>query len=68
MGGVAPFTVYRPLGVGGESAVSTQTSSSGSSDKKSDAAKDKLDMIKELFKAIQGQGLPVDVSQVYSEI
>ena len=68
LGGVAPFTVYRPLGVGGESAVSTQTSSSTSSDKKSDAAKDKLDMIKELFKAIQGQGLPVDVSQVYSEI
>ena len=68
LGGVAPFTVYRPIGVGGESAVSTHTSSSVDSTKKGDAAKDKLDMIKELFKAIQGQGLPVDVSQVYTEI
>ena len=25
-------------------------------------------MIKELFKAIQGQGLPIDVSTVYQEI
>ena len=68
LGGVAPFTVYRPLGVGGESAVNTQTTNSASSDKKSDAAKDKLDMIKELFKSVQGQGLPIDVSQVYTEI
>ena len=68
LGGVAPFTIYRPLGVGGESAISTQTSSSGSSSSKDNPGKDKLDMVKELFKAIQGQGLPVDVSQVYSEI
>lgn len=68
LGGVAPFTVYRPLGVGGESAVNTQITNSASSDKKSDAAKDKLDMIKELFKSVQGQGLPIDVSQVYTEI
>jgi len=66
LGGVAPFTVYRPLGVGGESTVSTQTSSSASSDKKSDAAKDKLDMVKELFKSVQG--LPIDASKVYSQI
>ena len=69
LGGVAPFTVYRPLGVGGENAVSTQTSSSTDSKSSKDtAAKDKLDMIKELFKAIQGQGLPIDVSTVYQEI
>ena len=68
LGGVAPFTIYRPLGVGGETAVSSQTSSSGgtSSDKKSDKEKDKLDMIKELFKQVQG--LPVDVSRVYQDI
>jgi len=65
LGGVAPFTVYRPLGVGGESAISTQTSSSGSSKSEKDtAAKDKLDMIKELFKSVQG--LPIDASKVYS--
>lgn len=67
LGGVAPFTIYRPLGVGGESAVSTQTSDSGSNKSSKDtAAKDKLDMIKELFKQVQG--LPVDVSRVYQEI
>lgn len=67
LGGVAPFTVYRPLGVGGESAVSTQTSDSiNSKSSKDTAAKDKLDMIKELFKSIQG--LPIDASKVYSQI
>ena len=67
LGGVAPFTVYRPLGVGGESAISTQTSDSTSSKSSKDtAAKDKLDMIKELFKSIQG--LPIDASKVYSQI
>jgi hypothetical protein len=69
LGGVAPFTVYRPLGAGGENVVSTQTTSSTDSKSSKDtAAKDKLDMIKELFKAIQGQGLPIDVSTVYQEI
>jgi len=64
LGGVAPFTIYRPLGAGGESAISTQTSDSGSSKSSKDtASKDKLDMIKELFKQIQG--LPIDVSNVY---
>lgn len=67
LGGVAPFTVYRPLGAGGENAVSTQTSSSTDSKSSKDtAAKDKLDMIKELFKQVQG--LPIDVSRVYQEI
>lgn len=67
LGGVAPFTVYRPLGVGGENAVSTQTTSSTDSKSSKDtAAKDKLDMIKELFKQVQG--LPIDVSRVYQEI
>ena len=71
LGGVAPFYIYRPYGVGGESVTSTQSagasgggSSSGS--KKSDSEKDKLDMIKELFKSVKG--LPVDVSAVYQSI
>lgn len=67
LGGVAPFTVYRPLGVGGENAVSSQTTSSTDSKSSKDtAAKDKLDMIKELFKQVQG--LPIDVSRVFQEI
>ena len=69
LGGVAPFTIYRPLGLGGESAVSSQTTSSGSGkSEKDEAGKNKLDMVKELFKAIQGQGLPIDVSLAYREI
>ena len=67
-GGVAPFTIYRPLGVGGESSYAQSiTSSSGSGKSEKDtAAKDKLDMIKELFKSIKG--LPVDVAKVYQDI
>ena len=69
MGGVAPFYIYRPYMSGMEQSMSTQTSSGGaSSSKKDNEGKDKLDMIKELFKAIQGQGLPIDVSTVYQDI
>ena len=69
-GGVAPFTIYRPITFGGESQMSLEQSSSTSSNtstKKDTSEKDKLDMIKELFKEIQGQGLPVDVNAVYQE-
>ena len=69
-GGLAPFTIYRPLGVGGESAVSSQVSSSAgsnsSSEKKSDKEKDKLDLAKKLFESLKG--LPVDVNMAYKEI
>lgn len=67
-GGVAPFTIYRPLGIGGESSYAQSTTSSSGSGKseKDTAAKDKLDMIKELFKNIKG--LPVDVAKVYQDI
>ena len=69
MGGVAPFYIYRPYMSGMEQSMSSQVSSSGtSSSKKDNEGKDKLDMIKELFKAIQGQGLPIDVSTVYQDI
>ena len=46
------------------------TTSNGSSAKstssKEDPAKNKLDMVKELFKSIQG--LPIDTDLVYSEL
>jgi hypothetical protein len=67
LGGVAPFHIYRPLGIGGESAVSTQISDSSSSKSSKDtAAKDKLDMVKKLFESVQG--LPIDVATVYKDI
>lgn len=71
MGGVAPFYIYRPYMSGMEQSMSSQVSASGtssSSSKKDNEGKDKLNMIKELFKAIQGQGLPIDVSTVYQDI
>ena len=72
MGGIAPFYIYRPYMSGMEQSMSSQVSASGtsssSSSKKDNEGKDKLDMIKELFKAIQGQGLPIDVSTVYQDI
>ena len=68
LGGVAPFTIYRPLGIGGQQTISasSDTGSSKSSSSKDTAAKDKLDMIKELFKSVRG--LPVDVNAVYSDL
>ena len=35
---------------------------------KDTAAKDKLDMVKEMFQAVQSSGLPVDVNVVYRDI
>ena len=74
-GGVAPFTVYRPAPLGGESGISQQTgavdllglnkaSKASSGDKKNET----LDMVKELFKAIQGKGLPSDVNVIYNSM
>ena len=68
LGGVAPFTIYRPLGVGGETTTQTSTSTEGSKSSKDTAAKDKLDMIKEMFKAVQNTGLPIDVNVVYRDL
>ena len=67
-GGVAPYTVFRPLSLMGPS-IGTTTSSGGgtkSTSSKEDPAKNKLDMVKELFKSIQG--LPIDTDLVYSEL
>ena len=69
LGGVAPFTVYRPLGVGGETTTQVSQSTEGTSKSiKDTTAKDKLDMIKEMFKAVQSTGLPVDVNVVYRDL
>lgn len=68
-GGVAPFTVYTPVALGGETSTSsnpgiTSTSSKSSSSKK-DKGDDTLDMIKELFKEALGKGLPSDMNSLY---
>ena len=68
LGGVAPFTVYRPLGaVGGETTTQTSTGTDSKSSK-DDPAKNKLDMIKEMFKAVQNTGLPIDVNVIYKDL
>ena len=69
-GGVAPFTVYRPAAVGGETGMTTTaggtpTTSKASSKKEGN---DTLDMVKELFKAVQGSGLPSDVNSLYQQM
>ena len=68
LGGVAPFTIYRPVGVGGETTTQVASSTEGAKSSKDTAAKDKLDMIKEMFKAVQNTGLPVDVNVVYRDL
>ena len=69
LGGTAPFTIYRPLGPTGETSLTNSVDTGGSSkssSSKDTAAKDKLDMIKELFKSVKG--LPIDVSSVYQKM
>ena len=67
-GGVAPFTVFRPVALGGEQSMTTQTtgSSSKASSTKDDSGKDQLNLVKDLFSKMSG--LPVDVSAVYAPL
>lgn len=68
-GGVAPFVVYTPAPIGGETTTSTQASGTagiigkGSSKKDGDST---LDIIKDLFKNLEG--LPSDVNGVYQSM
>ena len=68
-GGLAPFTIYKPIALGGETTVSSQGSTSGISNSGNGNGKSKgsdtLDMIKELFKQVAGKGLPSDVNSLY---
>ena len=63
-GGTAPFTIYKPVALGGEITTSTQTDTTSSKSSKKDGS-DTLDMIKELFKQVIGKGLPSDVNNLY---
>lgn len=65
-GGVAPFLVYTPVALGGET--TTASGGSTSSTKKSSSEELGQDLLKDLFKQLQANGLPSDVNAIYSRI
>lgn len=71
-GGVAPFVVYTPAPSGVETSTSSQVDNSlarqqaAASTKKSDKGDSTLDVIKDLFKGLEG--LPADVNGVYKNM
>ena len=67
-GGVAPFLVYTPITLGGETTTSLENSTSSTKASSKDSSeKDSLDFIKELFKELAGKGLQIDINTVYSQ-
>lgn len=68
-GGVAPFTVYKPIALGGETSFSQSSSNTTGSAKSSEEGKNTLDFVKEMFKTLNsGKGLPNDVNYIYKSI
>lgn len=64
-GGTAPFTVYTPVSLGGEtSSTYSSGSGSGSSSKKSEGQ----DLLKDLLKTLSFEGLPSDVNSIYTSL
>lgn len=68
-GGIAPFTFFKPVALGGETSTqvsSTGSSSSNSSSKSGSGKDEKLDFIKKLYQDMigAGKGIPIDVSLV----
>lgn len=64
-GGVAPFLVYKPIALGGQTSTTTTTETSSSS-KSSKSSSDSLDLMKKLFEQLQVEGLPSDTNVIYS--
>jgi len=65
-GGVAPFYIYKPVAVGGETSKTTSSSSgSSSSSTKSDTGDE---LLKEMFKALQTDGLPSDTNVLFKQM
>lgn len=64
-GGVAPFTIYKPVALGGETSTQTAISSSASGSGKSSKDSDGLDLMKQLFKSLEVEGIPSDVNGIY---
>ena len=67
-GGVAPFTVYKPAPLGGETTISSQGSTSSTKADKVDPKKESLDMIKKLFESVSAHGIPIDASLIYKDM
>jgi hypothetical protein len=65
---MAPFVVYTPAPMGGETTMSSQVSTSGSGSGKGSGKDESLELVKSLFKEIGGNGLPIDVNLVYNNI
>lgn len=68
-GGVGPFGVFTPVGLGGEQSMTTEStagSSSRTSSNKDDSGKDMLNLFKDLFSKMEG--LPIDVSSIYAPL
>ena len=63
-GGLAPFVVYTPAPIGGETKISSSLDGEKSGSKKDES----LELVKNLFKEIGGNGLPVDVSLVFDNL
>lgn len=63
-GGVAPFTIYKPVALGGETTTATETSSTNTTSKGSKEGYEQ-DLLKELFKSLQTEGLPSDVNGIF---
>lgn len=64
-GGLAPFLTYTPVALGGETTTSSQVDTSSTTSSKKDK-NETLDVIKDLFKNIEG--LPSDVNGVYESM
>lgn len=62
-GGVAPFTVFTPAALGGETSVKTTATSTASEKSKSS---DSLDLVKKLFQ--DAEGLPIDVNLISAQM
>lgn len=67
-GGVAPFTIYKPVALGGETSTSTQESTSSTSSGKSSKEGDGLDLLKKLFENLSTEGLPSDMNSIYASM
>ena len=63
-GGVAPFGVYKPIALGGETTTSTQTSTSSTRESKDNSQ----DLLKDLFKLLQAEGIPSDVNMIFAQV
>lgn len=63
-GGVAPFVIYTPLGVGGERSISYQDQGNNAQAASKQKQTTTLDVIKDLFKNVDG--IQIDVNMVYN--